>query len=80
MKRFILRFVGPGPKPVEDVRRVCRVPGVRVTDESSSRMLLVEAPEEALRSVVRALPDWTFAEEATVPLPDPRRKVRAAAK
>jgi len=80
MRRYILRFVGQGPKPVDDVERLRAVPGLSVLDDPPGRMLLVEAPEERLRPVVKSLPQWVMAEETMVPLPDPRQKIRSALK
>jgi len=77
MGRYILRFVGKGPMPTADLEQLRSVPGMNVLDASSPKMLLVLAPGERLRPVVKSLHDWVLAEETTVPLPDVRVKVRA---
>jgi len=75
MSRFILRFRGQGPKPVEDVERIRALPETTVLDDAS-RMLLVEAPEAELKAAIDAMPDWVMTEERMIPLPDPRPKLR----
>jgi hypothetical protein len=76
---FILRFKGPGAAPAADLERIRSAPGVKVVD-SSPRMVLVEAPTETVRQLAEALPGWTSAPERTIPLPDPRPKVRSSPK
>ncbi|MSR58641.1 MAG: hypothetical protein EXS05_13470 [Planctomycetaceae bacterium] len=77
MPRFILRYVGKGTKPEQDVERVKALGGLKVLDESSPRMVLVEAPETPLTRLMESLPDWNQTAERFVPLPDSRPKVRA---
>jgi hypothetical protein len=77
MGRFILRFKARRPAPDADVERIRTAPGVVVLD-SSPRMLLVQAPPEAVNRLVDALPGWTVTPEQTIPLPDPRPKVRSS--
>jgi hypothetical protein len=69
--RFILRYRGPGAKPAGDVARVRSLPGASVLDESSPRMVLVEAPEAALRSLIEKTNDWVMSTEKTYDLPAP---------
>ncbi len=76
MGRFILRYRGPGQKPAEDVARVRELSEVRVLDDSSPRMLLVEAPAEAKGTLADALPGWLVSEEKTYRIPDPRPRPR----
>jgi len=75
MDRFILRFTGNGEPPPEDIRRIRELPQAQVID-SSSRMLLVEAPSTALSALVRSMPAWTLSAEQFIPVPDPRPKLR----
>jgi hypothetical protein len=75
MPRWILRYHGRGTRPDADVERIAALSGVAVVDDSN-RMLLVEGPEDTLRGVLAALPDWTLNEERPVPLPDVRRRPR----
>ena len=83
MARFVLRFSGSGAKPIHDVEQIRVVPGVRVLDETSGRMLLVEVPEEnalateqSLRSLLAVLGKWILVPEASITIPDPRPKPR----
>ena len=69
MGRFILRFQGPGPKPAEDVARLCRLAGAKVLDDSSPRMVLVEAPEDALRAALGQTAGWVMSRERSYSLP-----------
>lgn len=78
MGRFILRFTGQGAMPGSDLAQIRSAPGVIVLDSTSPRMLLVEASPETVRQLAEALPGWTYSSERTVPLPDPRRKVRSS--
>ena len=75
MDRFILRYTGKGAKAKEDVNRIKALPGLKVVDDSSPRMMLVEAPENFLRALVDGMPQWILTPERLVPLPDPHPKV-----
>jgi hypothetical protein len=74
MNRFILRYRGEGPKPAEDVERIRSLEQVRVLDDSSPRMLLVEGPGTGLKTLVASMPQWVLTPERMIPLPDPRPK------
>jgi len=76
MGRFILRFRGTGPKPAEDIERIHALPQATVLDDSSPRMLLVEAPEAELKALIDLMPGWVMTPERMIPLPDPRPKLR----
>ncbi len=78
VKRYVLRFKGAGAKPATDVARIRALPKLKVLDDASSRMMLVEAPEAELPSLMHALPHWVMSEERMIPLPDPQQKVRSA--
>jgi hypothetical protein len=73
--KFILRFRGSGDIPAEDVKHISALPDVNIID-STSRMLFVDAPQDELRSFISSMPEWVMVEERSVPLPDPRPKVR----
>ncbi len=79
MGRFILRFRGTGSIPPEDTERIRALPGTDVID-STSRMLLVEAPDDEVRALVELMPEWVLSPEQTVSVPDPRPKVAEEAK
>ncbi len=70
MDRFILRFQGSGPKPAEDIERIRTLSNTTVLDDSSPRMILVEAPEAELKALVDTMPGWVISKERTIPLPD----------
>lgn len=74
--RFILRYTGKGPIPDRDRRRIRDSPGARILDDSS-RMLLVEAPEDTLADLMNSMPEWVSARERTIKRPDPRPKLRS---
>lgn len=76
MGRFILRFRGTGPKPAEDVEHIRALPNISVLDDSSPRMLLVEAPEAELKALIDSMSGWVMTPERMIPLPDPRPKLR----
>ncbi len=76
MSRFILRYRGTGAKPAGDVERVRALPSVTVLDDSSPRMLLVEAPQTELNALVDSMPGWIVTQERMIPLPDTRLKPR----
>jgi len=75
MGRFILRFKGKGPKLAEDVQRFRVLRNTSVLDDSSSRMILVEAPDAELRELVDTMPGWIISKEKMIPLPDQRPKI-----
>ena len=72
MSRFVLRYQGKGRKRPKDVRRIRALPKLDVIDDSSPRMLLVDAPESELKSLIDSLTDWIISPEQIVQLPDPR--------
>lgn len=77
MERFILRFEGNGDSPVDDLERIRTLPDLKVVDDSS-RMLLVEAPQEVVTKLVETLPEWSLSKERFVPVPDVRPRVRGS--
>ena len=74
-RRFVLRYRGEGPKPDADVARVHELTDAVVLDDSSSRMLLVEAEPEPLRDLVDGLGDWVMGPDVVYEVPDTRKKV-----
>ena len=80
MARFIVRYVGTGPRPASDVERIRAVEELTVIDDSSSRMLLVEASEERVKEVMASMSGWIWSPERTIRLPDPRPKPRRGPK
>jgi hypothetical protein len=74
--RFILRYTGKGPIPARDRERIRDSPGAHILDDSS-RMLLVEAPEDTMEALISSMPDWVSARERTIKMPDPRPKLRS---
>ncbi|TMQ33227.1 MAG: hypothetical protein E6K70_14275 [Planctomycetota bacterium] len=76
-ERYILRFTGRGAMPEAHLRQIHSLPGVTVLDKSP-RMLLVEAPPDAVEQLAKALPGWTYSSEQTIQLPDPRPKLRSS--
>lgn len=77
--RFILRFRGTGPIPAKDIERIRALPDVNVID-TTSRMLLVEASEDDVASLIQSMPEWVLSPEQTVNRPDPRPKIMKEAK
>jgi uncharacterized protein YlzI (FlbEa/FlbD family) len=77
--RFILRFKGTGPIPAKDIERIRALPDVDVLD-STSRMLLVEAEEDDVASLIHSMPEWVLSPEQTVNRSDPRPKIMEKAK
>lgn len=73
MGRFILRFKGKGAKPAEDVERFRALRNTTVLDDSSSRMILIEAPDTELYELVSTMPEWIISKEKMIRLPDTRR-------
>lgn len=78
MGRFILRFTGRGPAPDAQVAQIRSAPGLTILDTSSPRMLLVQASPETIGRLAEALAGWTCSREQTIPLPDPRPKIRTS--
>lgn len=76
MSRFILRYRGEGSKPEEDVSRIRSLQSIKVLDESSPRMLLVEGAGAKLKALVKSMPEWVLTLQRMIPLPDPRPKPR----
>jgi hypothetical protein len=74
--RFILRYRGQGPKPPEVLDRLRALPGARVIDDDSPRMILVEAPEAALRALVGDAPDWSISASQSYVVPEKRPSVQ----
>lgn len=76
MDRFILRYQGKGSKPQWNVQQIRSLQNITVVDDSSPRMILVDAPEDELRALVDSMPDWVMSREKTYRLPDPRPRPR----
>ena len=74
MAGYILRFRGAGPIPAKDMERIRSLKGLNVLD-STSRMLLVDAPDDELKSLVDSMQEWVLSQERTVSRPDPRPKI-----
>jgi len=73
MGRYILRYLASQSAPADHVASIRAQPGVRVID-ATSRMLLVDGAEPALREALKQLPGWSLHEEQTIQRPDPRQK------
>lgn len=74
-KRFVLRYLGEGPRPDDDVRRIGLVAGSRIVADSP-QMVLAEGDEERLRELADSMPDWVLAPEHGFSVPDTRKRVR----
>ena len=72
---FILRYTGRPPKPGEHVARIRGTPNTTVLSESD-KMLLVESSEAELRTVLQSCPGWVMSAERTIPVPDPKPKLK----
>jgi hypothetical protein len=77
VERYVLRFRGATAKPPGDVERILASKGITVLDDSSPRMLLVEAGQVELKALVDSMPGWIMTPEQTISLPDPRPKLRS---
>ena len=77
-ERYILRFRGGNSKPAEDVKRIRATKNITVLDDSSPRMLLVEASQVELKTLVESMPGWVMMSEQMIPLPDARPKPRSS--
>jgi hypothetical protein len=75
-ERFILRFRGAGIIPKEDVDKIRASTGIVVLDDSSPRMLLVEALPDEVKTLTSRMKGWVLIPEKTIPLPDLRPKVK----
>ena len=75
MGRLILRYRGQGPLPADVVQAVQALPATRIV-EQTSRMLLVDGPEDDVRRVVGAGPDWVIAPERSYTRPDTRPGIK----
>lgn len=73
--RFILRYRGQGSIPDEDLARIRSLSDAQIID-STPRMLLIEAPDQELKSALSSMSEWIVTEETYTPLPDPRPKLR----
>jgi hypothetical protein len=78
MGRFILRFTGRGSPPDSDLAQIRSAPGVSIVDSASPRMFLVQASPDTVRKLAAGLSGWTYNPERTIPLPDPRPKIRSS--
>ncbi len=61
--RFVLYYRGSHEPPAEHLARIRRARGLRVVEEDSPRLLLVEAPEFELQKTLRGLTGWTVEPE-----------------
>jgi len=72
--RYVLRYLGDGPKPPADVSRARQAPGVTVVDESP-KMLLIEGDDASLAGLAEAFPGWAVTPEQTYSIPDARKRL-----
>jgi len=61
--------------PEADTARIRALEGLVIVDDSSPRMLLVEAPPDELKTLVGQMSDWILTPEEMIPLPDLRPKI-----
>lgn len=78
MPRFVVRYRRQGERPPDVLEKVHGITGASVL-EDSGRMMLVEAPEQALRNTL-AEDDWLISPEVNHPVPDTRKKVKSPAR
>lgn len=72
MSRFLLYYMGKGPKPEKDVAQVKRIPGVVVVTEPSSKSVLLDISNDVAAQRVRGFPHWTLQASQRVKLePEP---------
>ena len=76
-RKFILRYCGKGAKPAASVARVKACEDVKLLDDSSPRMLLVEGPRQAVEALAGTMSDWVVSAERTLKLPNPRPQIRS---
>lgn len=50
-------------------------PEIRIVEEASPRMVLVEGPEEVVRMVGQESPGWLAVRETETPMPDTRERL-----
>jgi hypothetical protein len=67
--RWVIYYSGPGNPPEDHRLRIREIPGLRVVDETSPRLLLVEAPESELRSTLGQLAGWIIEPEYPIRVP-----------
>ena len=73
MSKYILRSDETGPYTSNDVaERIDALSSVKVVDQSSPKMLLVDGPDDIVGELADSLPGWTASPEQTVPIPDTR--------
>lgn len=70
MSRWVLLSRHPEPR-AEDLACIERAPNVRIIDQTLSRAMLLEGPDEAIEALRRQLSDWTLAQETTYAAPRP---------
>jgi hypothetical protein len=71
MDRFILMYRGADRSPRADVEAYRSIPGVRILDDSSPIMLLVEGPEDRLQRAVNSTHGWVMDRDLELELPNP---------
>ena len=64
--RFVLYHRGQETPAADERARIRATPGLRVLDEASPRLLLVECSEAELRRTLRDLEGWTCERERPV--------------
>lgn len=74
--KFIFRYRGSAPVPPQDIERLHSDAGLQILDASSPKLLLIETAEEQIAQLQTDLPQWTISVEQSIPLPDPRHRLR----
>lgn len=74
MARFVLRYRGQGKYPAGTLEKL-HATGASIV-EDTGRMLLVEAPELALKGALVPERDWLVTPEVSYAVPNPRESLK----
>lgn len=61
MKRYVLYYRGVPPN--NDLELIKSAPGIAIIEKHADSLMLVEADEHAVESLLRCIPGWTISPE-----------------
>lgn len=68
MNRFHLYYTGTGLKPLADIARVRKIPGVQIVNDALPRSVVVDVTGSLAEQSLKSLSSWTLRQSHSVSL------------
>jgi hypothetical protein len=70
VSRFIIYYPGTTEPPEGQLRKLEKMPDLRILEKEPPRLILVETESRTIEQLRAGLPGWVVAQEALIPPPD----------